>query len=163
MVIATFSIRKLLAPLLLLYAMVFFLFFITLSHPADRTLFDFIASKGAFSVFLVVVGWPSGIAVAAFIGCITFQLMFRNGRAIWISGNRVIHLSRFYSAIRREEIQGTSIGSVGRWGQPALIISLASGNQKIVQTGAFYESPDVIMARLNSWWQHSPREQLGSD
>lgn len=156
MVVATFSIRKLLAPLLILFAMVFSFFFMTLSHPADRTLFEFIASKGAFSVFLVAVGWPSGIAVAALIGCITYQLVFRNGRAIWISGNRVIHLSRFYSAIPREEILGTSIGSVGRWRQPALIISLVSGKQKIVQTGAMCESPDVIIARLNSWWQHAP-------
>jgi hypothetical protein len=150
MVIARFSAMKALLGLVVCSAAIAILFYATLPHDSE-SLADFLKSRGNFWLFLAPIGWLASIALSLMLVALLNQIVFRDCDAIWVEGNRLIYLHKWFLAVERDDVQSASIGTFGHYDTSAIILALQNGDKRAIPVGALSESAQIVLSRLTNW------------
>src|SRR5215471_16401706 len=121
----------------------------TLYHPRGTSLIDYIESRGEFWLVALPVGWLGLAAALLLFLAILYQLIFAQGKAVWIDGSTIIFLNSWFRAIRQNDIKNVTAVRLGFWKLPAIVLTLRSGKIKSIPTGLLEEPTEVVLSRIH--------------
>jgi hypothetical protein len=99
---------------------------------------------------LIAVGWGCGIVVLPFLFSLFIQLVFCRRRAVWLDGDQIVYLGRWYLCVDRHEIRQVSRVKSRNNGvvYETIVLGLAAGKEKKIPAGFLVEPIDLVISRL---------------
>jgi len=151
-VIAYFSRAKALTYTLGIIVACSVLYGITLYHPANVTLTEYLNSKGLFRFYSALIFWILAVVVIFRQLVILNQIVFHGSEAIWTSERRLYYTNFgrdiLYHSIRCGDVdsiyRNTSDGPMFR----GIVLRLRSGAEIKIPCALFRESEETILANL---------------
>lgn len=145
--IARYSIFRAFFQVILGLAVVAFIFGIPLfsmqGHYIERTL-----SHGNFWELLIIIAWLFGIYTLLLVLAAARQLLFDEGRAVWIEDGNLVFLHRWYFSVACRKIVSVSSGTFGLLNQKAVVIHTDNGGEKLIPTGSLSEPRSDVISKL---------------
>ncbi|MEI9988953.1 MAG: hypothetical protein WDM86_02840 [Rhizomicrobium sp.] len=120
-------------------------------HLVSRAL---ASPRGVFVIPAIAFGWIAGFFVFLVIAAVLKQLLYCEGRAVWIEQGMLIFVRRWIFSVRCEEIAKVSNSANGQ----AVVVHLRDGGEKTFPVGSLKESPAEIIDRLADVLKLPPRQ-----
>jgi len=126
---------------------------VTLRHPAEISLIDYLAAKDVYVLPMVVIGWLAVSLLTVRLLLILRQILFEQARAIWIENGRVHYMNTRLDTVFRklplDRIESVKIEPMGRMRPLGIVMKLKAGDRRAVPIWILAESGDVVLDRLN--------------
>ena len=150
MVIARFSKSKVLGPLIGGYAGTAAIAYFTFLEFTSPTYVDRLRSGAPYLLYSIPIAAVAGIFLFLLLTALFWQIVVSNCEALWIDGNKIVYLSKYFIEVRRDDVRSINLGVYGRWNRAAIIITLQNGRDAVIPVGVLSEPAHVVASRLKS-------------
>jgi hypothetical protein len=145
-VVASYSAYGAIKIVAFILAVVILAFGTTLYSPDGRTIAPRPSTLPTGIAFQIII-WICGTLSLLYLALFLWRLLLHKGAAIWLEGDRVVHLHRWFQSVDRDDIEDITTGTVAFSGQ-SIVIRMRNGSKMEVPTAALSEPGEMIIARL---------------